>query len=90
MSATFTARVSQALVAAGRTNDAIAEALSLSPCTIERHLSNIHVKLGAEKQGRPMPPPPWLPALTDGTATSSRSFSMKGDPTVKDNRPRPR
>jgi DNA-binding NarL/FixJ family response regulator len=53
MSATFTARVSQALVAAGRTNDAIAEALSLSPCTIERHLSNIHVKLGAERKAAP-------------------------------------
>jgi DNA-binding NarL/FixJ family response regulator len=53
MSAMFTARVSQALVAGGRTNDAIAEAWSLSPCTIERHLSNIHVKLDAETKAAP-------------------------------------
>jgi pimeloyl-ACP methyl ester carboxylesterase/DNA-binding CsgD family transcriptional regulator len=37
-----------ALVAAGRTNEAIADALTLSPRTIERHLSNIYLKLGVE------------------------------------------
>jgi pimeloyl-ACP methyl ester carboxylesterase/DNA-binding CsgD family transcriptional regulator len=35
-------------VAAGRTNDEIATALALSPRTIERHLSNIYLKLGVE------------------------------------------
>jgi pimeloyl-ACP methyl ester carboxylesterase len=35
-------------VAAGRTNDEIAAALVLSPRTIERHLSNVYLKLGVE------------------------------------------
>src|SRR4029078_7343045 len=34
------------LLAEGRTNDEIAAALTLSPRTIERHLSNIYLKLG--------------------------------------------
>ena len=34
------------LCAEGRTNEEIAAALTLSPRTVERHLSNIYVKLG--------------------------------------------
>ena len=34
------------LCADGRTNDEIARALTLSPRTVERHLSNIYGKLG--------------------------------------------
>ena len=35
------------LVAAGRTNDEIASELVLSVRTVERHVSNIYVKIGA-------------------------------------------
>jgi DNA-binding NarL/FixJ family response regulator len=34
------------LCADGRTNEEIAEALTLSPRTVERHLSNVYLKLG--------------------------------------------
>ena len=34
------------LCAEGRTNEEIAAALTLSPRTVERHLSNIYLKLG--------------------------------------------
>jgi DNA-binding NarL/FixJ family response regulator len=34
------------LCAEGRTNDEIATALTLSPRTVERHLSNVYLKLG--------------------------------------------
>ena len=36
------------LIAAGRTNDEIAGALVLSIRTVERHVSNIYAKLGAD------------------------------------------
>ena len=35
------------LLAAGRTNRAIAEALVLSTGTVERHIANIYAKIGA-------------------------------------------
>jgi DNA-binding NarL/FixJ family response regulator len=38
------------LIAAGRTNQEIAEALVLSVRTVERHVTNIYAKLGAEGQ----------------------------------------
>jgi ATP/maltotriose-dependent transcriptional regulator MalT len=34
------------LVAAGATNDAVAEALVVSPGTVKKHLDNIYTKLG--------------------------------------------
>jgi DNA-binding NarL/FixJ family response regulator len=41
------------LVAAGLPNDAIAERLYVSPRTVERHLSNVYLKLGVSgKAGR--------------------------------------
>jgi pimeloyl-ACP methyl ester carboxylesterase/DNA-binding CsgD family transcriptional regulator len=48
--ATLSAREHEVMthVATGRTNDEIAAALFLSPRTVERHLSNIYLKLGVE------------------------------------------
>jgi DNA-binding NarL/FixJ family response regulator len=41
------------LTAAGMTNDAIAERLTISVRTVERHLSNVYAKLGVSgKAGR--------------------------------------
>jgi DNA-binding NarL/FixJ family response regulator len=38
------------LVAAGSTNAAIAEALSVSPGTVKKHLDNIYAKLGVDSR----------------------------------------
>ncbi len=38
------------LIAAGRSNRQIAEALYLSPRTAERHVANIYLKIGAHSK----------------------------------------
>jgi DNA-binding NarL/FixJ family response regulator len=38
------------LIAAGRSNRAIAAALYLSPRTVERHVANIYLKIGAHSK----------------------------------------
>jgi len=40
-----------ALVVTGKSNDEIASSLGISPRTVERHLSNVYVKLGVEGKG---------------------------------------
>jgi pimeloyl-ACP methyl ester carboxylesterase/DNA-binding CsgD family transcriptional regulator len=55
-----------ALVAAGLTNDAIAERLSLGVRTVERHLSNIYAKLRVSGKA--------------GRAAAAARFSQSGEP----------
>ena len=71
-----------ALAAEGRTNDEIAEALSLSVRTVERHLSNIYLKLGLT--GPAAAPRRSREFLRGGSIRPARVGRHRGGPSPRD------
>ena len=72
------------LLAAGKTNRAIAGELVLADKTVDRHVSNLFTKLGVSSRHAPPPPPAPTPTSTGSSSAGCGEHPTPADPGLGD------